>query len=74
MSNNVAHKVNERIAHLVNNSFTYKHTNCLSSPVVENALNNMKKGFCSCSDKKGMGNITLACEGFYASLLLKKYD
>ena len=56
----------------VNNSYTFKHTNCLSSPDVENALNNIKTDFAVVPKKRSTKNIVLVCERFYAFFIAKE--
>ena len=42
-TNNVKVKIDERMSHLVNKLYTNKHMDCLSSPDLKNALDNIHK-------------------------------
>ena len=65
-TNNVKVKIDEWMSHLTNKLHTNKHTDCLSSPYVKNALDNIHKDFIVVPIDKATGNIALVCKIFYA--------
>ena len=69
-TNNVKVKTDERISHLTHKLYTNKHRDCLSSPDVTNALDNVHKDFVVVPIDKATGNIAFGCKRFYAPLLL----
>ena len=69
-TNNVKVKIDERMDHLTNKLYTNKHRDCLSSPDVINALDNIQKDFVVVPIDKASGNIALVCKRFFCLLLL----
>ena len=57
------------MSHLTNKLYTNKHIDCLSSPDVKNALDNIHKDFVVAPMNKATGNITLVCKRSYASVI-----
>ena len=53
-------------------SYLNKHRYCLSSPDVENALDNIHKYFLVFPIDKATGNIALVCKRFYASAITRE--
>ena len=47
---------------------------CLSSPDVENALDNIHKDFVVVLIDKATGNIVLVCKRFYASVITRELE
>ena len=70
-TNNVKVKYDERLSHLTNKLCTNKHRDCLSSPNVKNALDNMHKDFVVVPIDKATGNIALVCKRFYAPAITR---
>ena len=60
------------MSHLINKLCTNKHLDCLSSPDVKNALDNILKDFVVVPVDKATGNIALACKRFYASAITRE--
>ena len=54
------------MSHLTNKLHANKHMDCLSSPYVENALDNIHKDFIVVPIDKATGNIALVCKILYA--------
>ena len=65
-TNNVNVKIDERMSHLTNELYTNKHRDCLSSPDVKNALDNIYKDFVAVPIDNATGNIAFVCQRFYA--------
>ena len=61
-TNNVKVKIDERMGHLTNKLYANKHMDCLSSPHVKNALDNIHKNFVVVPIDKATGNIALVCK------------
>ena len=72
-TNNVKVKIDERMIHLTNKLYTNKHRQCLSSPDVKNALDNIHKDFVVVPIDKAIGNIALVCKRFYASVITRDF-
>lgn len=70
--NNVFNNIDERITHLANNLHKYKHTDCLWSQDVKNALNDIHKSFVLVPLDKAAWSITLICNRFNASVIAKE--
>ena len=68
-TNNVKVKIDKRLSHLTNKLYTNKDMDCLSSPDVENALDNIHKDFVVVSIDEATGNIALVCKRLYASAI-----
>ena len=64
-NNNVKVKIDEIMDHLTNKLYTNKHRDCLSSPDVKNALDNIQKDFVVVPIDKATGNIVLVCKRVY---------
>ena len=64
-TNNVKVKIDERMDHLTNKLYANKHRDCLSSPDVKNALDNIQKDFVVVPIDKATANIALVCKRFY---------
>ena len=60
------------MSHLTNKSYTNKHMDCLSSPDVKKALDNIHKDFVVVPIDKATGNIALVCKRFYASVITRE--
>ena len=60
------------MSHLTNKLCTIKHVDCLSSPDVKNALDNIHKDFVVAPIDKATGNIALVCKRFYASVISRE--
>ena len=60
------------MSHLRNKLHTNKHRDCLSSPDVQNALDNIHKDFVVVPIDKVTGNIALVCKRFYASVITRE--
>ena len=60
------------MSHLTNKLYTNKHMDCLSSPDVKNALDNIHKDFVVVPIDKATGNIALVCKRFYASVITRE--
>ena len=58
-------EIDERMSHLRNKLYTNKHMDCLSSPDVKNALDNIHKDSVVVPIDKATGNIALVCKRFY---------
>ena len=71
-TNNVKVKIDERISHRTNKLYANKHMDCLSSPGVKNALDNIHKDFVVTPIDKATGNIALACKRFYSSVITRE--
>ena len=70
--NNVTVKIGERMSHLRNKLHTNKHRDGLSSPDVQNALDNIHKDFVVVPIDKVTGDIALVCKRFYASVITRE--
>ena len=57
---------------MTNKLYTNKHKDCLSSPDVINALDNIHKDFVVVPIDKAIGNIALVCKRFYASVITRE--
>ena len=66
-------KMNKRITSLENNSYIYQDTDCLSSPYVKNASNNIHKDYVVVPIYKTNENIFLR-KDHLPLLLLKNQD
>ena len=76
-TNNVQVKIDERISHLTNKLHTNKHMDCLASPDVKNALDNIHKDFGVVPIDKttgNIGNIGNIVKDFMPLLLLENWD
>ena len=71
-TNNVKVKIDERMSHLTNKLYANKHMDCLLSPDVKNALDNIHKDFVVVPIDKATGNIALVCKRFYASVITRE--
>ena len=71
-ANNVTNNIDERITHLENNLHKYKHTDCLWSQYVKNALNDIHKNFVLVPLDKATWSIVLICNRFHASIIAKE--
>ena len=71
-TNNVKVKIDEGMSHLTNKLYTNKHRDCLSSPDVKNALDNIHEYFVVVAIDKATGNIALACKRFDASVIIQE--
>ena len=60
------------MSRLTNKLHTNKRKDCLSSPDVINALDNIHKDFVVVPIDKATGNIALVCKRFYASVITKE--
>ena len=69
-TNNVKVKINDRRSRLTNKLYTNKHKDCLSSPDIINALDNIHKDFVGVPINKATGNVALVCKRFYASVII----
>ena len=56
------------------NLYTNKHMDCLSSPNVKNALDNIHKDFIVVPIDKATGNVVLVCKRFYASVITRELE
>ena len=52
--------------------YSYKNTDCLSSPDLKNALHNIHKNFVVVPIDKATGTIAFKCKRFYASAIAKE--
>ena len=68
-TNNVKVKIDERMSHLTNKLYTNKHRDCLSSPDVKNALDNIHKDFVVVPIDKATGNITTTTPVAYLQII-----
>ena len=57
---------------MANDLYTYKDTDCLLSLSFKNTLNNMHKDFAFVLINKGPKKIALACEIFFAFVIVEK--
>ena len=73
-TNNVKVKTDERMSHLINKLYTNKYMDCLYSPDVKNALNNIHKDFVVVPIDKVTRNIDLVCIRFYASGITRELN
>ena len=73
-TNNVKVKIDEIMSHLTNKLYTNEHRDCLSSPDVKNALDNMHKDSVVVPIDKATGNITLVCKRFYVSVITRELE
>ena len=71
-TNNFSVKINERMSHLTNKLYKNKHRQCLSSPDVKNALDNIHKDFVVVPIDNVTGNIALVYKRFYASVITEE--
>ena len=72
-TNNVKVKIDEKISHLTNKLYANKHMDCLSSPDVKNALDNIHKDFVVVVPiDKAAGSIDFVCKRFYASVITRE--
>ena len=71
-TNNVKVKIDERISRLTNKLHTNKHSYCLSSPDVKNAVDNINKDFVVVPIDKETGNVVLVCKRFYVSVITRE--
>ena len=69
-TNNVKVKIDERMSNLINKLCANKDGDCLSSPDVKNALDNIHKDFVVAD--KATGNIALVCKRFFASVITRE--
>ena len=69
-TNNVKVKIDERMSNLINKLCVNKDRDCLSSPDVKNALDNIHKDFVVVD--KATGNIALVCKRFFASVITRE--
>ena len=69
-SNNVKVKIDDYLKNL----YTNKHMDCLSSPNVKNALDNIHKDFIVVPIDKATGNVVLVCKRFYASVITRELE
>ena len=60
------------MSNLTNKLCTNKHRDCLSSPYVKNAVDNVHKDFVVVPIDKTTGNIALVCKIFYTSVITRK--
>ena len=60
------------MSRLTNKLYTNKRRDCLSSPDVINALDNIHKDFVVVPIDKAIGNIALVCKRFYASVITRE--
>ena len=60
------------MSHLTNKLYTNKHKDCLSSPDVINALDNIHKVFVVVPIFKATGNIALVCKRFYTTVITRE--
>ena len=60
------------MSHLTNRVYTNEHRDLLSSPDVKNTLNNIHKDFVVFLVDKAIGNISLVCKRFYASVITRE--
>ena len=65
-------KIDERMSRLKNKLYTNKRKDCLSSPDVINALDNIHKDFVVVRIDKATGNIAFPCKRFYASVITRE--
>ena len=65
--NNVNVKIDEKMSHLTNKLYKNKHMDCLSSPDIKNALDNIHTDFVVIPIDKATGNIALVCKRFYVN-------
>ena len=71
-ANNVKVKIDERVSHLTSKLYTNKHMDCLSSPDVKSALDNIHKDFVVVPIDKATGSIALVCKRFYVSVITRE--
>lgn len=71
-TNYVTNKFDKRITYLANNLYTYTFTDCLSSPFVKIALNNIQKYFLVVSTDNATGNTAPVCRRFYVYVTAKE--
>ena len=71
-SNSVKITIDEGMSHLANKLYAKKHRDCLSSPGVKNALDNIHKHFVVAAIDKATGNIAVACKRFFASVVTRE--
>ena len=71
-TNNAKVKIDERMSHFTNKWYTNKYIDCLSSPDVKNALDNIHKDFAVVRLHKATANIALVCKRFYASAITRE--
>ena len=57
------------MSHLTNKLYTNKHRDCLSSPDVKNALDNIHKDFAVVPIDKATGNITTTTPVAYLQII-----
>ena len=57
---------------MTNKFYINKRKDCLSSPDVINALDNIHKDFVVVPTDKATGNIALSCQRFYASVITRE--
>ena len=63
------------MSHLTNKLYTNKLSrDCLSSPAVKNALDNVHKDFVVVPIYKATGNIAPVCKRFYASVITRELE
>ena len=60
------------MSYVTNKLCTNKHRDCLSSPEVKNALDNIHKDFVAVLIDKATGNIALVCKRFYATVITRE--
>ena len=60
------------MSHLKTKLYTIKHRDCLSTPNVKNALDNIHKDFVVVPINKATGNIALVCKRFYDSVITRE--
>ena len=60
------------MSRLTNKLYTNKHKDCLSSPDVINALDNIHKDFVVVRIDRATGNIALVCKRFYTSVITRE--
>ena len=60
------------MSHLTNKSYTNKHMDCLSSPDVKKALDNIHEDFVVVPIDKATGNIAVVCIRFYVSVITRE--
>ena len=71
-TNDVKTKIDERMSHSINNLYTNKHRDCLSSSDVKFALDNIHKDFGVVPIEKATGNIALVCKKVYYSVIIRE--
>ena len=60
------------MSRLTNKLHTNKHSDCLSSPDVKNAVDNIHKEFVVVPIDKATGNVILVCKRFYVSVITRE--